>query len=46
MLRVAAAIALAWYALYFCSEKAIVLIFEPIDLDLWTRIATAVHGAS
>ncbi len=46
MLRLAAVIALTWYALYFFSEKVIVLIFGPIDFDLWTRIAMAVNGAS
>ena len=46
MLRVAAAIAVAWYALYFFSEKAVVLLFGPIDLDLWTQIEVAVRSVS
>jgi len=46
MFRLSLIIALAWYALYIVSEKAIVWIIGPIDLDLWTRVAVAVHNMS
>jgi hypothetical protein len=43
MFRLAVIIAVSWYALYILSEKAIVWIIGPIDLDLWTRVAAAVR---
>lgn len=46
MFRLAVLIAVAWYALYILSEKAIVWIIGPIDLDLWTRVAMAIRDAS
>jgi hypothetical protein len=46
VLRLAFVTTVAWYALYYVSDKAIVLIFGQIDFDLWTRIAAAVRGAS
>jgi len=46
MLRIAAAIAVAWYALYFFLERIVAVVFGGVDLDLWRQVALVARGMS